>query len=178
MFDLLIVVWPHNCCLTSYLLFDLLIVVWPHNWCLTRSGLEPTIYRTQDEHANHYTTNAVYWLHGAYAQPINLIVNWVHFIYLRNSTSNHNVDRSRSGRDRMGIGFTTTYAISAYYNWRCEFEPRSWRGVLDTTLCDKVCQSLATGRWFSPSTPVSSTKKTDRHDITEILLKVTLKNIT
>ena len=21
----------------------------------------------------------------------------------------------------------------------CEFEPRSWRGVLDTTLCDKVC---------------------------------------
>ena len=26
---------------------------------LTRSGLEPTIYRTQDEHANHYTTDAV-----------------------------------------------------------------------------------------------------------------------
>ena len=21
-----------------------------------------------------------------------------------------------------------------------EFEPRTWRGVLDTTLCDKVCQ--------------------------------------
>ena len=30
------------------------------------------------------------------------------------------------------------------------------------------------GRWFSPSTPVSSTNKTDRHDITEILLKVAL----
>ena len=28
---------------------------------------------------------------------------------------------------------------------------------LDTTLCDKVCQWLATGRWCSPSTPVSST---------------------
>ena len=26
---------------------------------LTRSGLEPTIYCTQDEHANHYTTDAV-----------------------------------------------------------------------------------------------------------------------
>ena len=24
-----------------------------------------------------------------------------------------------------------------------------WQGVLDTTLCDKVCQRLATGRWFS-----------------------------
>jgi hypothetical protein len=34
------------------------------------------------------------------------------------------------------------------------------RGVLDTILCDKVCQWLATGRWFSPSTPVSSTNKT------------------
>ena len=26
---------------------------------LSRSGLEPTIYRTQDEHANHYTTDVV-----------------------------------------------------------------------------------------------------------------------
>jgi hypothetical protein len=30
---------------------------------------------------------------------------------------------------------------------------------------------------FSPGPPVSSTKKTDRHDITEILLKVALKAI-
>ena len=51
------------------------------------------------------------------------------------------------------------------------------RGVLDTTLCDKVCQRLATRRWFSPGTPVSS-NKTDRHDITEILLKVALSTIT
>jgi hypothetical protein len=29
--------------------------------------------------------------------------------------------------------------------------PLRW-GVLDTTLCDTVCQWLATGRWFSPST--------------------------
>ena len=39
-------------------------------------------------------------------------------------------------------------------------------------ICDQVCKWLATGRWFSPSTPVSSSNKTDRHDITEILLKV------
>jgi hypothetical protein len=43
-----------------------------------------------------------------------------------------------------------------------------------TTLCDKVCQWLATGQWFSQGTPVSSINKTDRHDITEILLKVAL----
>ena len=34
--------------------------------------------------------------------------------------------------------------------------------------------SVTRGWWFSPGTPVSSTNKTDRHDITEILLKVAL----
>jgi hypothetical protein len=36
---------------------------------------------------------------------------------------------------------------------------------------------LATGQWFSPGTPVSSTNKTDGHGITEILLKVALNTI-
>ena len=45
-----------------------------------------------------------------------------------------------------------------------EFEPRSWRGVLNTTLCDKVRQWLLTGRWCSPGTPVYSTNKTDHYD--------------
>ena len=39
---------------------------------------------------------------------------------------------------------------------------------------DKVYQLLAHGQWFSPGTPASSTTKTDRHDIAEILLKVAL----
>ena len=45
---------------------------------------------------------------------------------------------------------------------------------VQNTLCDKVCQWLAAGMWFSPGTLVSSTNKTGRHDITEILLKVAL----
>ena len=48
------------------------------------------------------------------------------------------------------------------------------RGILDTTLCDEVCQWLAAGLWFSLGTRISSTNKTDRHDLTEILLKVAL----
>jgi hypothetical protein len=36
---------------------------------------------------------------------------------------------------------------------------------------DKAYQLLAHGRWFSPGTPASSTTKTGRHDIAEILLK-------
>ena len=33
------------------------------------------------------------------------------------------------GCDRMVVGFTTTYAISAYHHWCCEFEFRSGRAV-------------------------------------------------
>jgi hypothetical protein len=39
---------------------------------------------------------------------------------------------------------------------------------------DKVYQLFAHGRWFSPGTLAFSTTKTDRHDITDILLNVTL----
>jgi hypothetical protein len=41
---------------------------------------------------------------------------------------------------------------------------------------DKVYQLLVHGRWFSPGTPSSSTTKTCRHDIAEILLKVAFKH--
>jgi hypothetical protein len=52
-------------------------------------------------------------------------------------------------------------------------------GILVTRLTaasDKVYQLLTHGRWFSPGTLASSTAKTGRHDIAEILLKVTLNN--
>jgi hypothetical protein len=39
---------------------------------------------------------------------------------------------------------------------------------------DTVYQLLAHGRWFSSGTPASSTTKTGRHDIADILLKVAL----
>jgi len=74
------------------------------------------------------------------------------------------------GHDHMVVRITTTYVISAYHHLSREFESHSWRS-------DKVCQWLTTGRWFSPGTPVSSTNKTDYHDITEILLKVALITI-
>ena len=43
---------------------------------------------------------------------------------------------------------------------------------------DKDYQLLAHGRWFSQGTPASSTTKTGRHDIAEILLTVALNTIT
>jgi hypothetical protein len=74
------------------------------------------------------------------------------------------------------VEFATTYAISAYHHWHCEFKSCSGE-VYSKQHCDKVCQWLATGQWFSPGSPVSSNNKTDRHDITEIVLKVALNAI-
>jgi hypothetical protein len=45
-------------------------------------------------------------------------------------------------------------------------------GFLYTTLCNKVCQWLVSGLWFSPLTTIFSTNKTEFHDITEILLNI------
>jgi hypothetical protein len=63
-----------------------------------------------------------------------------------------------------------------------------WQFCISSVLCPvfglpsdihryNICQWTAAVRWFSPGTPVSSTNKTDRHDITEILLKMALKTI-
>jgi hypothetical protein len=52
-------------------------------------------------------------------------------------------------------------------NKYCEFKDK---------VNDEVFQLLAYGRWFSLGTPASSTTKTGRHDIAEILLKVALKH--
>jgi hypothetical protein len=45
-----------------------------------------------------------------------------------------------------------------------------------STRSHKSFQLLSHGRWFSPGTPASSTTKTGRLDIAEILLKVALKH--
>jgi hypothetical protein len=74
--------------------------------------------------------------------------------------------------------FNATFNNISAILWRSvllEKETRSTRWKPLT--CRNVCQWLATGRWFSPGFPVSSTNKTDRHDITEILLKVALNII-
>jgi hypothetical protein len=79
-----------------------------------------------------------------------------------------------------GLSWSWSYG-SWIYNYLCNrclsslmLRVRTRLMARCTTLCDQVCQWLATGLWFSPSTPVSSTNKTDRHNITEILLKVAL----
>ena len=90
------------------------------------------------------------------------------------------IDRQSRVRLKPGLSWPCSYG-SWIYNYifnQCLLPLVLWVRIsiraMCTTLCDKVCQWLATGRWFSPDSPVSSTNKTDNHDITEILLKVAL----
>ena len=61
----------------------------------------------------------------------------------------------------QSVPITTNFASSNLHQARC-----TWYNNID-----KVGQWRTTGRWFSPCTPVSSINKTDRHEITQILLK-------
>jgi len=71
--------------------------------------------------------------------------------------------RGRRGRDRILVGFTTTYVISAYHHYSCEFEPRS----LCVYSIKHYVIKFASDLRHVGSTSVSSTNKTDRHDIAE-----------
>ena len=75
----------------------------------------------------------------------------------------------------MVVGFTTIYAISAYHHRCCEFESRTGRGVQHYVI--KCVSDLRQVSGFYPGPLLSSTNKTDSHDITEILLKVVLNTI-
>jgi hypothetical protein len=51
-------------------------------------------------------------------------------------------------------------------------------GVLfQPLLCDRIIQWIVAGRWFSSSTLISSTDKTDSYDLNEILSYTKLRNL-
>ena len=75
----------------------------------------------------------------------------------------------------MWTEFTTTYAISAYHHWCCEFKSRSGQSVQHYVIkfVSDIWRQVSDFLWAL----VSSTNKADRHDITEILLIVALNTI-
>jgi len=72
----------------------------------------------------------------------------------------------------MIVGLATNYAISAYHHWCCEFESRSGRGV-QHYLIKFVSDLRQVGGFLG----VSSTNNADRHDVTELMLKVALNTV-
>jgi len=88
---------------------------------------------------------------------------------------------------RKGSGGSMSYVVGLPYNSYKLITNTAW---VRAQLCklqkgctrlvaaiDKISQLLAHGRWFSPGTPASSTTKTGRHDIADILLKVASNTI-
>jgi hypothetical protein len=61
----------------------------------------------------------------------------------------------------ISVGFTTTYVISAYHHWCCEFESRSGRNVQHYVI--KVVSNLRQVDgflrvlWFPPPTKLTAT---------------------
>jgi hypothetical protein len=78
--------------------------------------------------------------------------------------------RDRCVSDRVVARVTTTCAISAYCHYNCDSNPVHDEVILQY---DRKCGRSR----FSLGTPGSSSNKPHRHDITEILLEVTLNTI-
>ena len=76
--------------------------------------------------------------------------------------------RGSCGRDRMVVGFTTTYAISDYRHSSNPAQARCTRYNIIWYSLSVTCGRLM----------ISSTNKTGCHDISEILLNVALNTIT
>ena len=96
------------------------------------------------------------------------------------------------------MGFQLYYCVSCIvgtafnWQWKQEYHRPAKNSFNIRSLCGGSRQPMlfhlnvllmlhstdVAGHWFSPITLVSSTSKTDRHDITEILLKVALNTIT
>ena len=88
--------------------------------------------------------------------------------------------RGRHGCDCMVVGFITTYATMQSVPITTNImrsNPTHGEVYLIQYYVIKFVSDLTAGRWFSTRPPVSSTNKTDRHEIDEILFKVALNTI-
>ena len=104
------------------------------------------------------------------------IFSWLaKFIFHIETLSFHNIILGRRGRDRVVVVNPTTYVISAYHHWCCEFESRSGRGVQHYVIIFvsdlRQFGSFRRVLRFHPSIKLTG------HDVAEILLKVALNTI-
>ena len=118
-------------------------------------GFEPT---SRHEHANHYGADKVW---GVYIMSYILVTIFAQSMlqrililyYTHSSLSSAIITLKMyeyyTGCFKQIVGASLSYGGCINKTLiLIEFESHSWRGVLNTTLCDKICQRLATGRCF------------------------------
>jgi hypothetical protein len=72
------------------------------------------------------------------------------------------------GHEHTLFRYTSSYAIGVHHRKAVSSIPTQDKLHSIQHYVIKVCQWLVEGQWFSPGTPVSSTNKTDHHDIAEL----------
>jgi hypothetical protein len=107
------------------------------SYCSTKLNLYNVIKYEEKagNHGHQGLTSIFYHTSHIFLFKYNLTSAWHKYIW------------GHRGRDRMVIGFTTTYMQSV-----C-LKPVHDKMYFDTTLCDKVCRWLPTDLWFSLDTP-------------------------
>ena len=178
--------------MTEWLLFNIKWAIFSHImvrrsyilirwwWCLLCTRSSSLKHQSTCRHVDHL--NILFYYFSITKKCMTLMQGLFFFDFIFHMIFNVN-DINTTGILIMVSSWSYGSWIYNYLCNQCLSPLTLWvwiplrQAVLKTTLCDKVCQWLATGWWFSLSTPVSSSNKTDSHDITEILLKVALNTI-
>jgi hypothetical protein len=100
---------------------------------------------------NCFNSKLTKWLENL-EMILCVLVSWVNLLVFIVTISN-----LFCFHDTILCRWIYNYLCNAYHHLNWEFESYSWRGVLDTTLCDKVCQWLVTGQLFSPPIKLTAT---------------------
>jgi hypothetical protein len=122
-------------------------------------------------------TGSAHWVSSLFFKIISVLISFTgpKIVLLIFCLVNKSIlIRGSHGRDRMVVFYNYLWNLclsSLMLRVRISIRARC------TTLCDKVCQWLVRARWFSSGPLVSSTNKTDCHNITELLLEVALNTI-
>jgi hypothetical protein len=154
------------------LLFKLVFInVIPQIILITLPQLQNWFYYCSAWNRSDFTTGAIY-ITGEVASSLDIKINVDIYVLWCSVPSPYDQD--------IHCGCLWLWSHGNWiFNYLCSQSPLYvwvWIAIRTkcTTLCDKVYQWLATGRWFSSDPTVSSANNTARHDITEILLKVAL----
>jgi hypothetical protein len=103
---------------------------------------------------------------------IFLISKQYALLYSHRTKTYFRIDILDSSMNSSDSFHTKCYRPSIYFsfNFTCDISQKNLNAWT-------INLWLVTDRWFSAGTPISTTNKTDHHDITEISLKVVLSTI-